>query len=48
MKERINKLKADGYKIIYLDEWMFATKTIQTSDYTNKKYKHKIPLAKVN
>ena len=48
MKQRINKLKGDGYKIIYLDECIFTTKTIQTSDYTNKNYKHRIPLAKVN
>ena len=48
MKQRINQLKANGYKIIYLDECMFTTRTLHTSDYTNINQKHKIPLAKVN
>ena len=42
MKERLQELKGEGYRIIYLDECGFTTKTLQTSDYTNKNYKHRI------
>ena len=48
MQERITQLKADGYKIIYLDECGLTTKTLQTNDYTNKKYKHRIPMVQVS
>ena len=44
MKERINDLKVTGYKIIYLDECMLTTKTLTMNDYTNKNYKHRIPM----
>ena len=40
MKERIVELKNQGYKIIYLDECGFTTKTLQMNDYTNKNTKH--------
>ena len=48
MKQRINQLKGDGYKIIYLDECLMTTKTLHTSDYTNKNIKHRIPLVQVS
>ena len=44
LKRRIRELQADGYKIIYLDECGLTTKTLQTNDYTNKNYKHRIPM----
>ena len=47
MKKRIAEVKKDGYRIIYLDESFFTTKTIMQSDYTAKKTQHRIPLAKV-
>ena len=48
MKKRIKELKDGGYKIIYLDECLFTTKTLQTTDYTNKNYKHRLPLVQVS
>ena len=48
MKERIQELQSEGYKIIYLDECWFATKTLQGSDYTNRNYKHRIEMSKVS
>ena len=48
MKERIQELKEEGYRIIYLDECGFTTKTLQMSDYTNKNYKHQIPMVQVS
>ena len=42
MKERLQELKGEGYRIIYLDECGFTTKTLQMNDYTNKNYKHRI------
>ena len=45
MKERINELKNESYKILYLDEALFTSKTMQMNDYTIKNYKHRIPSA---
>ena len=41
-------LKQDNFRIIYLDESIFTTKTIQKSDYSPHKIHHVIPQAQVN
>ena len=43
LKDKIANLKEDGYKIIYLDEAVFTSKTIKTTDYTPLKTYHRIP-----
>ena len=48
MKERIIELKSQNYKIIYLDECGFTTKTLQMTDFTNKNVKHCIPMKNVS
>ena len=42
IKGRVKKLKDKSYRIIYLDECVFTTKTLKTSDYTLKKIPHRI------
>lgn len=34
IKNRIGKLKSKAYRIIYLDECVFTTKTMKSTDYT--------------
>lgn len=48
MQERITELKAEGYRIIYLDECLITTKALLMSDYTNLNTKHRIPMTKVS
>ena len=48
MQERITELKAEGYRIIYLDECLITTKALLMSDYTNLNTKHRIQMAKVS
>lgn len=48
MKDRIAGLKKDGYRIIYLDESIFTTKTIHTYTYSHKRMTLGIPIASVN
>ena len=44
----MSELSEDGYKIIYLDETMFTTKTMKDVEYTNKYNRIKIPMKKKN
>ena len=48
MKQRLKELKDDHYRIIYLDETIFTTKTIRLVEYTKKSEHLKIPLALTN
>ena len=48
IKERIKTLKAQGYRIIYLDETLFTTKTLKSTDYTLKLKPHRILQASIN
>ena len=48
IKDKIKNLKARGYRIIYLDETLFTTKTLKSYDYTLKSKPHRIPLASIN
>ena len=43
IKARIEQLKADHYRIIYLDESVFTTKTIRVKEYTHKREPLRIP-----
>lgn len=48
LKERISELKGDGYKIIYLDESMFTTKTFRSAEYMVRKQHLQIPMPSVS
>ena len=43
IKAQIAQLKKDGHRIIYIDETLFTTKTIQSKDYTCAYHPHRIP-----
>ena len=43
LKDKIASLKNEGYKIIYLDEALFTSKTIKKTDYSPLKTYHRIP-----
>ena len=43
LKDKISSLKEEGYKIVYLDEAVFTTKTIKKTDYSPLKTYHRIP-----
>jgi hypothetical protein len=48
IKDRIKNLKAKGYRIIFLDETLFTTKTLKSYDYTLKSKSHRILQSSIN
>ena len=46
--QRMKNLKGTNRRIIYLDECIFTTKTMKTTDYTSLKSPHRIPQADIN
>ena len=43
IKQKIAELKADHYRIIYLDESIFTTKTIRRSEITRNRQPLRVP-----
>ena len=48
IKDEIQKLKLEGKKMIYLDECVFTSKTMKTTDYTPLRKPHCIPYTSIN
>ena len=48
IKEVVRKLKFKQYRIIYLDECIFTTKTLKSIDYTLLKTPHRIAQTSIN
>jgi len=48
IKQRIKELKEQHYRIIYLDESIFTTKTITKKDYSPQHVYHQIPQVRLN
>jgi len=48
VRERIKELKEQGYRILYMDESVYTSKTILMHDYTPLNTVHHVPMTKVN
>ena len=46
--KRMRQLKESNRRIIYLDECIFTSKTMKTTDYTPLKIPHRIPQVAIN